>query len=393
MLQKYLTQLQPYLQYYFLGNTVGMYLWALSLFLVGLIAKYIFINYLARKVLLYLNRNKLVVPPQQITYFIKRPVGFFINLILLYNALIQLSFPPQWQLAPPTQWGLRMWLAKGYEVLLVIAFAWILLQLTNLVSSILSYRANQTDDKTDNQIIYFMKELTKVLIVMFALFFVLSNTFQVNVTSILAGLGIGGLAVALAGKETIENLFASFTIFLDKPFIVGDFVQINQIQGTVEKVGFRSTRIRTIDQSYLTLPNKMMIDNPLDNLTKRDYRRARFSIDIVLSTPAEKIRQLIADIKEYLSQHPNASQLEHLVVWNSFKESSFEILVIYFLNIPDFVQFHIVKGEINFKILEILEKNEIQLAYPTQTLYLKKEEQTETETSKLNQNIQKYDEN
>ena len=118
----------------------------------------------------------------------------------------------------------------------------------------------------------------------------------VNIIALTTGLGIGGIALAMASKESLENLLGSFTIFLDQPFTVGDTVTVGSITGTVEKVGFRSTRIRTFDKSIVTVPNKKMIDAELDNLGMRPVRRVKFNIGLTYETSIEQMKLIVADI-------------------------------------------------------------------------------------------------
>jgi MscS family membrane protein len=122
---------------------------------------------------------------------------------------------------------------------------------------------------------------------------VLGEVFAVNVTALIGGLGIGGLAVAFAAKESLENLIASFTIFLDQPFGVGDLVQASEVNGTVEKIGFRSTRLRTAEKSYVTVPNKSMIDKPLDNLSLRTARRVGFTLTFEHKTTSAQLHAIL----------------------------------------------------------------------------------------------------
>jgi MscS family membrane protein len=164
--------------------------------------------------------------------------------------------------------------------------------------------------------------------VLCSIFIVLGVIFNLDVGSIVAGLGIGGLAVALAGKESLENLFASFTIFLDRPFTVGEVVQVGSISGKVEKVGFRSTRIRTMDKSTLTIPNKMMIDQPLDNLSQRRFRRASYQLCLTYDTPIPVMRSICEDVREAISEQELTRSESPIVHFTDFGESSLNITII-----------------------------------------------------------------
>ncbi|MBA3900887.1 MAG: mechanosensitive ion channel family protein, partial [Bacteroidetes bacterium] len=201
------------------------------------------------------------------------------------------------------------------------------------------------------------------------IFLILSGVFRLDIGTLVAGIGIGGLALALAAKESLENLLASFTIFLDKPFVLGDLVQVGGILGVVEKVGFRSTRLRTLERSFLTIPNKKMVDTELDNLSLRTFRRARFSVGLIYQTTQEQISLIVNDIQEFIDQHPNTNQ-EGKVRFTEFGSSSLDIMVQYFVDTMDWDVFLNVKQEINFKIMEIVKKHGSDFAYPSTTVFL-----------------------
>ncbi len=193
-----------------------------------------------------------------------------------------------------------------------------------------------------------------------------------NVGSLVAGLGIGGLAIALAAKESLENLFGSFTIFFDKPFVVGDLVTIGGVSGTVEKVGFRSTRIRTLEKSYVTIPNKRMIDAELDNLSLRTFRRVKFDVGLVYGTSMSTIKSVVQKIQKYVDEHERTNQ-DGQVKFMEFGSSSLDVMVLYYIDTMDWGVFLDIKEEINYKIMEIVENEESDFAFPTQTLHLNQE--------------------
>ncbi|MDQ3394915.1 MAG: mechanosensitive ion channel family protein, partial [Bacteroidota bacterium] len=248
-------------------------------------------------------------------------------------------------------------------------------RILNLLELILTRRVEQNKSALNIKIIPFVKEVSKFVLVIISSLVILGLVFHVNIGTLITGLGIGGLAIAFAGKETIENLFASFTIFLDKPFAVGDMVEIGAITGNVEKIGFRSTRIRTLEKSFLTLPNKQMIDQALNNLTLRSTRRVKFNISLTYDTPTEVIKNIISEIILNLDEHPMV--LENPIVrFAEFSSSSLDILIIYFVNTPEWSVALGIKETINFNIIDIVGKNKASFAFPSSTLYFSKDKQT-----------------
>ena len=299
---------------------------------------------------------------------LRDPVEGLIILIVLYISFNQLRFPPSWNLASVESVGLRQIILKFYFFLVTIAIARILLRLIDFTSIAFAKKAAVNESDFDNQLVPFVRELAKVFLAIFVFLFVLGSIFSLDVASIVAGLGIGGLAVALAAKESLENLFASFTIFLDKPFVAGDLVKVGDITGTVEKVGFRSTRIRTQDKSYLTLPNKMLIDQALDNLTQRRFRRARFTINLNYNTPPESIKIIVKDIKKVLETNEMTNAELSSVYFDEFKESYLNIIIVFYVETFDWDIYMAVKQDINYKIMEIVQQSGAQFASPTQKI-------------------------
>ena len=188
----------------------------------------------------------------------------------------------------------------------------------------------------------------------------------------MAGLGLGGLAFALAAKESLENLFASFTIFLDKPFVVGDLVTVNGITGNVEKVGFRSTRIRTLEKSFVTLPNKQMIDSPLDNHSLRTHRRADFILQLEYNLPQEQLLGFVEGIREILNSNSSCNE-ESIACFHSFGESAMEIRVLFFADTTDFNDFLLIRESINLEILKLAGRMNIRFAYPVRSIIQRQE--------------------
>jgi MscS family membrane protein len=255
---------------------------------------------------------------------------------------------------------------------MVVTVTWIILRVIDFFGLVLSHRAAANESKTDDQIVPFIKDAAKVLISIFSLFFILGAIFQLNVASLIAGLGIGGLAVALAAKESLENLLGSFTIFLDKPFTVGDLIKVGSLEGTVEKIGFRSTRIRTAEKSYVTVPNKKMVDSELDNLSMRMQRLVKFNMALSYGTKTEQVKKILHDIKTYLDNNSIIIKDETIIRLHNFNETGINILVSYFVDTLEYKVYLNVREEINFKIMEIVEIHGSNFAHTTLDMLINK---------------------
>ena len=363
--------MEKYLEYEWLGNTVESYLWFIGIILFVFVFLRLITRLLSRLLFKLFQKHSSGVSIDDFLTLIRKPVSLLIFLITLFIAFQQLEYPPQWKLEPVENFGLKLFVSRLYQILIVISVTWIFLRIIDFLGLILSYRASLTESKSDDQLIPFIRDAFKILIVIFGFFFILGAIFNMNIASLVAGLGIGGLAVALAAKESLENLFGSFTIFLDKPFVVGDLVQVGAVLGTVEKIGFRSTRIRTLEKSYVTIPNKKMIDTELDNLSLRTFRRGRFNIGVTYDTGIDQIKAIVADIQKYIDDHPNTNQ-DGRVRFMEFGESSLDIMVQYFVDTMDWDVYIKIREEINFKIMEIVKQHGSSFAFPSRSVYLEK---------------------
>ena len=186
----------------------------------------------------------------------------------------------------------------------------------------------------------------------------------------LAGLGVGGLAVALAARDTIANLIGSLLITIEKPFRVGHAVRIGGTEGTVEDVGFRSTRIRTPDNSLVTIPSSAVVNTTVENLSIRTKRRQRFFIQVMYDTPREKVEEIVTRIRQLIVDHPLAEESTCQVRFNNFAESSLDILVIFNLMVEDYASELREREAVLLQIMDLVKDAGVEFAFPTRTLYI-----------------------
>jgi len=352
-----------------LDNELSHILWFCLWILFGFIFKKVLSKTINRLAYGFIRRYTLGVSLERFYGLLNKPLGFLLLVIVFFIGFDFLTFPKAWGLVKADQFGLRMVLDRGYYLVLSISIIWVLLRLVDFLGLILAEKASRTESRQDDQLVVFSMEILKILILIFGSVIILGSVFRLNVTSLVAGLGIGGLAVALAAKESLENILCSFIIFFDKPFVVGDMVRVGQVEGTVEKVGFRSTRIRTVEKSFLTIPNRKMIDSELDNLSLKTFRRVRFNLGLTYSTKANQLKSIVADIQRLLEETPEVA-MEGNVRFNKLGTYSLEVRVEYFVTTIDWNTYLRVQEEINFAILELVEKHKAKLAFPTQTVEL-----------------------
>ncbi len=354
-----------------LGNKMQDYVFFIGAILLGLIFKKLISKYLSRLLFRTISGKNLNIEINKFDALLAKPIGLCVMLSIIYLGSSHIEYPPIWNLAEESDVGLKMFINRGFSLIFVYSVFWIFLRMVDFIGLILRKRAELTENKMDDQLIPFIIEIAKILIYIFAIFIIMGSVFNVNIAALATGLGIGGLALAMASKESLENLLGSFTIFFDRPFTVGDIVTVGSVTGCVEKVGFRSTRIRTFDKSLVTVPNKKMIDAELDNLGLRPVRRVKFNIGLTYDTSAEKIKAIVNDIQEIINLHEKTNQ-DGKVRFQEFGSSSLDIMVMYFVDSPKWEDLINVKEDVNYRIMEIVKKHNSDFAFPSTTVYLQK---------------------
>lgn len=254
---------------------------------------------------------------------------------------------------------------------LIIAFIWLLLRIIDFIAMILHQRASLTSDQTDNQLVVFFKDFFKVLIVLFGFLLVLKFALHYEIGALFTGLSIATAAIALATRESLENLIASFIIFFDKPFSTGDIVKVQGITGTVEKIGLRSTRIRTDQKTFVTVPNKQMVDSIMDNLSLRTQRKAAVQLELNADTSRGAVKDFILAIQNFLARK---DKIENYTVFLSdIVKNSLIVQVEYFTASIPVEDFNAIRQEVNLTIIELLSEMNIQLASKETEIVLAKE--------------------
>ena len=229
--------------------------------------------------------------------------------------------------------------------------------------------SKRTASTMDDQLIPIVRRSMKIFVVAIGILFVLHN-WDVNITALLAGLSIGGLALALAAQETLKNFFGSIMIFLDRPFQIGDWVSGDGIDGTVEEVGFRSTRIRTFRNSLVTIPNGRLADLTIDNHGLRRYRRFNTHFTITYDTPVPLIELFVEALKKLVEDHPQTRKDYYEVHMHQMDNSSLNILFYIFFEVADWSAELKARHDILLKVLELAENLGVRFAFPTQTLHM-----------------------
>lgn len=354
---------QELLHYEILENSMQNCLWFVGILGLGLLLKRGFSVLIGKLFYRFIQHEKVSV--KECLVLLRKPLEFFILLIIIYLAFEKLHFPNSWNMVSVENFGLQLLISKVFQCLVIGAIAWVLMRTVKFLGIVFLEKAITTQSKLDDQFVPFFRDLAVVAIYILAGFAMLGRVFNVDVPALITGLGIGGLAIALAARETLENLFASFTIFLDLPFVVGDNILLDKekVSGDVEKIGFRSTRIRTSEGSLLTVPNRLLTSQALENLSQRNFRKAKYTIKLKLETPPDVLQKIIVAIQSLVQNH----ELIHNpdpgnVRFDGIVDNSLDIVLAYSISTSDIVVFNKIKEDINFQVLGIIHSHRADLA-------------------------------
>jgi MscS family membrane protein len=289
-----------------------------------------------------------------------RPLGLMLMAVMWWIGLGLLGLPDTALIV----------LSVAVKVLASISAIWASFRVVDILHTLMIAKAKRTENKFDDLLVPLITKSLKVFVLVIGVIFAADN-LNIDVTSLLAGLGLGGLAFALAAKDLLGNFFGSLTVLLDRPFTIGDWVIIGDVEGTVEEVGFRSTRIRTFYNSLITLPNASLTTTTIDNMGVRRFRRMKTMLGLTYDTPPEKIDAFCEGVRELVRLHPYMRKDYYQVYFNQYNAASLDILVYVFWHTPDWNTELRERHRFLLDILRLAKQIGVEFAYPTQTLYLK----------------------
>lgn len=245
--------------------------------------------------------------------------------------------------------------------------AWVA-RLVDVFANVAATWAGTTESRLDDQLVPLIRQAVHLIVYVVGTFMVL-DAVGVDVWKLVAGVSIGGLAFALAAQDTVANLFGSLNIFVDKPFQIGDWVRIGSVEGTVEEVGFRSTRVRTFYNSLVTIPNSAITNANVDNMGKRHRRRVKLTLGLTYSTPPDKVQAYVEGIRAILAAHPTVERTYEVHFYN-LGGSALEILVYYHLVVPGWTQELESRSQNLMEFMRLAKELGVSFAYPSTSVYL-----------------------
>lgn len=258
---------------------------------------------------------------------------------------------------------------QAASLIAAVAIIMVAYRAIDIVVDVLARRASATETMLDDSLVPLLRTSMRLIVAAVGILFVLQN-LDVNVSSLVAGLGLGGLAVALAAQDTVRNVLGGATIFADKPFEVGDWVIVDGVEGTVETVGFRSTRVRTFYNSLVSVPNGNLMNAGIDNMGKRRWRRYKTTLGVGYHTTPDQMQAFVEGIRALITANPGMRQDYYMVEFHGFGATSLDVLVYCFMDAADWNEELRTRHVLNLDIMRLAESLRVDFAFPTQTLHI-----------------------
>lgn len=345
------------------GNTLNNYFWFIFFIVMGFIASYIVV-YLSKHVFYKLVKHTKNKIDDIIAKILSKPLPFKIVVITIF-------FNIGFNYLVVSQWWTNFIKNASFLVYVLAITLFLIKFFIGIIEEYLQVYAQKTESKYDDQLIPLLKSLIKIVFFIVAVLVVLSN-LGYNISALLAGLGIGGLAIAMASKDIVENFLAGIVIFVEKPFKMGDILKTSDGLGVVEEIGIRSTRVRTFDGTIIVVPNRTLSSNAVENITERPTRKENFVIGLTYGTSVSKMKKAKEIIAKILEKKEDVIAETKFIAFESFGDFSLNIRVVYYVKELDYAKYLDIKDQVNIEIKKEFEKAKLDFAFPTQTIELKK---------------------
>jgi MscS family membrane protein len=289
---------------------------------------------------------------------LQKPIILGMTVSGIWYGIHWLSFPDK----------INEWVNKGFFLIIALIVTWVIARIVDvIIGEYLVPHSDKSDSDVDDHLIPVVQKVLRYVIWSLGIIVALNNAGY-NVGALLAGLGIGGLALAMAAKDTVANVFGGITIFTDKPFKIKDRIVINGFDGFVEEIGIRSTKLRTLDGRIVTIPNSKFTEGFVENITSEPSRKIKLNIGLVYDTSAEQIEKAVELLQQIAKNHPSVEDTCN-TSFDNFGDFSLGILFIYFIKPGE--DFFNIQTDINLEIKRKFKENTLEIAFPTQTIYTK----------------------
>ncbi len=343
---------------YILANSIWTEIGiAIGIFFVFILLRKLFVQYVFNLILKFAHKTKTSLDEKILLAF-KKPLQFLFIIVGFYFALIYLTLTPAQDFL----------LSRLFRSFMLIFLAAGFYNLADGESALFDEAKEKFGVEIDRILIPFLSTIMRFAIIVLIIT-IIAGEWGFDVNAFITGLGLGGLAFALAAKDTIGNIFGGIIIITDKPFSIGDWIYTPSVEGTVEDISFRSTRVRTFAQALVTVPNSTLANQPITNWTRMGKRRITFTLGVTYTTPRDKLVKCLENIRDMLKNHPAIHQKTIFVRFDQFSESSLDIFLYFFTHTTNWDEYLEVREDVNLKIMEILENEGVSAAFPSRSIY------------------------
>lgn len=332
--------------------TVSRILFALLILIIGLLFRQIFVKRIVKLLLKLSNKTKNNFDDLLVTA-LEKPARVFIIGLSIWGALSIIGLPIL----------IQTFINRLFRTFFIIVLFWFFYRAADCIAIVFERFINKSEKKAGPVLIGLFRKTIKIVVITFEIFAIIKE-WGFDVSGLVAGIGVGGLAISLAAKDAVSNLLGSITIMSDKTYDIGDWIQSEKIEGIVEEIGFRSTKIRTFSNALTSVPNYIMSNEPVTNWSKMGKRRVNFNLNIPLDTPTNNINMLLRRIRELLANHEDVNQEMIAVNLSGFGEASLQIVIYYFTKTTSYLTYLGVTEDINIKIIKIFEEVGVKIIPP-----------------------------
>ncbi|WP_051688326.1 mechanosensitive ion channel family protein [Desulfofalx alkaliphila] len=325
---------------------------ATLIFLFFMLLRKLFTSYVFKLVLKLFKRTNIDTDQKALLAF-EGPMRAFFIVLGIYAALVYL----------PLEEGQQLLATRLFRTAIIILITWGLYNLQDVHSILFKKFQDKVNVEVDKILYTFISRALRIITILIA-FTIIAQEWDYDINGLIAGLGLGGLAFALAAQNTLSNIFGGVVIIVDKPFSIGDWIKTPNVEGTVEDINFRSTKIRTFADAITTVPNSTLAHEPITNWSRMGKRRITFNLEVSFTTPRDKLKRCVTQIREMLEKHPDIHKETIFVRFDNYGKSNLEIFLYFFTVTTDWEEFLSVKEDVNFKIMQILENEDVSVELP-----------------------------
>ena len=344
----------------FLSNPIKSYLVILGVLLVTFIIKRLISRFFASLIYTWIDKKNHSELRKSHVHRLVVPIERFLVFIVAIVALYELKFPEVWNLHL-YKISLQQLMESTVKLIFIVLLIRVCLRTLEFIAIILEEKAKLSKDQTDDQLVLFFRDFFKVILYIIGVLMILHYVFNENIGNLVTSLSIVGAAVALSMRESLENIIASFIIFFDKPFTVGDLVKVNNFTGTIEKIGLRSTRIRTESKTYISVPNKQMVDTIVDNISLRTERKIEMDLQLSVTTSADALSKFAQYLRDTIHSIQDISSSTVFIAESGKQFHTIHIECLVPLNI-DIAGFQLLREELNLTSIKYANEQKIAFA-------------------------------